>query len=123
MEKNHLQSSKKGALSWFWQRISAILLFVILIFHFVIYHFISQGKAISYQQVMAKVEKYGIWFALLQFIFLFTALFHGLNGLFNICEDYLHKKWLRFLVYSLIVLLGLTLLFIGTLTIVKIFVR
>ena len=102
---------------WLLQRISAVILFIILIIHFVTYHFISKGF-IPWKDVVSKMQS--PWFNLFQFIFLVSALFHGLNGVWMVTEDYIHGRFWRFVIFSLILLVGLCLLFIGTVTIIKI---
>ena len=102
---------------WFFQRITAIILFVMLLFHFVVYHFISSGTP-TYQEVVLKMKS--PWFNVLQFLFLISALYHGLNGVWMVVEDYFHSKFWRFFFFSLIVLVGVVLLFVGTLTIFKV---
>jgi succinate dehydrogenase hydrophobic anchor subunit len=49
---------------------------------------------------------------------LVLALFHGLNGGWTILEDYLEKGWLRVTLFGVILVAGLSLLVLGTLTIV-----
>jgi succinate dehydrogenase / fumarate reductase membrane anchor subunit len=115
--KNFTQTSKSGAVAWLLQRITAVILFILVIYHFVLYHFISKGHY-TYDEVAAKMQS--PWFNLLQFLFLVTALYHGLNGIWMITEDYIHHKVWRMIVFSLILLVGLALFFVGMLTIVKI---
>lgn len=117
MKKDFKETSKTGAVIWLLQRISAVILFVILIIHFVTYHFISQGLY-PWKEVVAKMQS--PWFNLFQFIFLVSALFHGLNGIWMVTEDYIHGRFWRIVIYSLILLVGISLLFIGTVTIIKI---
>lgn len=116
MNKNHRETSKVGAIAWFFQRISAILLFVLLMFHFVIYHFVSQGE-VKYETVIKNIKS--PWWNLMQFIFLISALYHGFNGIWMIVEDYIHTKMWRLFLFSIIVIVGLGLLFVGLLTIFK----
>ncbi|MCP4150057.1 MAG: succinate dehydrogenase, hydrophobic membrane anchor protein [bacterium] len=117
MKKNFKESSKSGAVAWLLQRISAVVLFVILLVHFVTYHFISTGAA-KYSDIAAKMQS--PWFNMVQFLFLVTALYHGLNGVWMVVEDYIHAKGWRLFIFSLLVLGGIGLLFVGSLTIVKI---
>lgn len=117
MKKRYQDSSNRGALLWFWQRISAIILFVMLMFHFFSYHFVAQG---SYEWERVVLKMRSPWFNLLQFLFLFSALYHGLNGVWMVVEDYVHSRAGRMVAAFFIVLLGISLLFVGTLTIVKI---
>lgn len=117
MKKTFKESSKTGAIAWLLQRVSAVVLFIMLIYHFISYHFISAG-AYSYEKVLAKMQT--PWFNLVQFLFLVTALYHGLNGVWTVTEDYIHSKFWRLVIFSVIVLLGVSLLFIGVMTIFKI---
>jgi succinate dehydrogenase / fumarate reductase membrane anchor subunit len=117
MKKNFKETSKTGAIAWLLQRISAAILFILLIYHFVYYHFISAGHY-PWEKVVARMQS--PWFNLLQFIFLITALYHGLNGVWLATEDYIHGKFPRFFIFSSIVIVGLALLFVGMLTIFKI---
>lgn len=117
MKKDFKETSKTGAALWLLQRLSAVVLFVIVIIHFVTYHFISKGLT-PWKDVVAKMQS--PWFNLFQFIFLVSALFHGLNGIWMVTEDYIHGRFWRIVIFSLILLVGLSLLFIGTVTIIKI---
>jgi succinate dehydrogenase / fumarate reductase membrane anchor subunit len=118
MRKNLKETSKTGAIAWLLQRISAIVLFIILIYHFVFYHFLSQGNAPAWAEIAAKMKS--PWFNLLQFLFLTAALYHGLNGVWMVVEDYIHSRFWRLLIFSLILLVGTSLLFVGTLTLFKV---
>ena len=117
MKKTFKETSKTGAIAWLLQRISAVILFVLLLIHFVTYHFISKGD-MPWKDVVAKMQS--PWFNLVQFLFLTTALYHGLNGVWMVAEDYIHHKIWRLVIFSLIVFVGLSLFFIGVLTIVKV---
>lgn len=117
MKKTFKESSKTGAIAWLLQRISAVILFILLLTHFVTYHFISKGN-MPWKDVVAKMQS--PWFNLIQFLFLVTALYHGLNGIWMVTEDYIHNKMWRKVIYSLLVFVGLSLFFVGTLTIIKI---
>ncbi len=117
MKKTFKETSKTGALAWLLQRVTAVILFIILVYHFVFYHFISKGNY-PWKEVVAKMQS--PWFNLLQFAFLSTALYHGLNGVWMVAEDYIHGRIWRQVIFSLIVVVGIALFFVGILTIVKI---
>ena len=91
MHKNFKQTSRTGAVAWLLQRISAVIVFILLMIHFDTYHFLGKGKAVSYHQVIAKVCNW--WFPLLQFVFLVTALYHGMNGVWSVVEDYTASRY------------------------------
>ena len=119
MDKNFKQTSRSGSMAWLLQRISAVILFILLLFHFITYHFLTTGRSVSYQQVLERAQSW--WFPLLQFAFLVTALYHGLNGVWSVLEDYTRSKFWRLVWYGLLVTIGVALLFVGTLTIVKLY--
>jgi len=116
MDKNYKETSKSGGLVWLFQRISAVILFVLLMAHYVTYHFIGRG-VVQYADVVEKMK--APWFNLVQFLFLFLALYHGINGIWMVAEDYMKKRGTRIFVFSILVLLGVVLMFVGTLTIFK----
>jgi len=116
MKKNFNQTSKTGAIAWLLQRISAVILFVMLLIHFVTYHFITKG-VVTYAQIVEKMQS--SWFNLFQFVFLICAIYHGLNGVWAVSEDYLTSKFWRITVYSVILTVGVALLLVGGLTIIK----
>jgi succinate dehydrogenase hydrophobic anchor subunit len=81
--------------------------------------FLTQGRTTTYQYVLARAQSW--WFPLLQFMFLLTALYHGLNGVWSVLEDYTTSKFWRLVWYSLLLTVGTILLFVGTLTIIKLY--
>ena len=117
MKKTFKETSKAGAIAWLFQRVTAVLLFIMLIYHFVYYHFISKG-VYPWKEVVAKMQS--PWFNLLQSVFLVTALYHGLYGIWMVTEDYIHGKIWRMIIFSLILIVGFSLFFIGILTIFKV---
>lgn len=117
MKKTFKETSKAGAIAWLLQRVTAVLLFIGVIYHYVYYHFISNG-VYTWKEVVARMQS--PWFNLLQFIFLVTALYHGLNGVWMVTEDYIHGKTWRMIIFSLILFVGMALFFVGILTIFKI---
>jgi len=117
MKKTFRESSKSGAIAWLLQRVTAVLLFIGVIYHFVYYHFISNG-VYTWKEVVAKMQS--PWFNLLQFVFLAAALYHGLNGVWMVTEDYIHGRTCRMIIFSLILFVGMALFFVGILTIFKI---
>jgi succinate dehydrogenase / fumarate reductase membrane anchor subunit len=117
MKKTFRESSKAGAIAWLLQRVTAVLLFIGVIYHFVYYHFISNG-VYTWKEVVARMQS--PWFNLLQFTFLAAALYHGLNGVWMVTEDYIHNRAWRMIIFSLILFVGMALFFVGILTIFKI---
>lgn len=102
-----------GALPWLLQRISGIYLAVILLVHVLYLHVFIEGE-ISYAAIAHRVAT-PLW-KTINLSFLVVALFHGLYGLWIVLEDYIHKDWLRVLVYGVIVTVALVFTVYGALT-------
>ncbi|MBU1205433.1 MAG: succinate dehydrogenase, hydrophobic membrane anchor protein [Proteobacteria bacterium] len=103
-----------GALRWLLQRISGIALLVVLLVHFGVTHYFPGGD-VTYQKVVLRLSQ-PFW-KFLNLTFLVLCLYHGLNGGLSILEDYLEKGWSRVTLFSVLLIGGLALLALGTLTI------
>ncbi len=104
-----------GAVHWFLQRVSGAVLFVLLVIHFWITHYFPGGE-LSYQNVALRLSQPG-W-KLVYLVFLVLCIYHGLNGLWIILQDYMRNDSLRLLIFGAIMIAGLFLLSIGMLTII-----
>ncbi len=82
-------SGKSGEWNWLFQRVSGAALLVLLLGHFFIEHF--TGVQIDYQTVSARLASTG-W-KLFDLTFVVFALYHGINGIFMVIEDYVHSGW------------------------------
>ncbi len=104
-----------GAGRWFFQRISGIALLVFLLGHFWVTHY-SLGGEVTYQKVaMRLIQPEWKFFNL---TFLILGLFHGLNGMWSISEDYIRREGLRMILFGVVLMAGLSLLVLGGLIIV-----
>jgi succinate dehydrogenase hydrophobic membrane anchor protein len=90
-------------------------LLVVLLLHFGVTHYFPGGD-VTYQKVVVRLSQ-PFW-KLLNLTFLVLCLYHGLNGGWSILEDYVEKNWLRITLFGLLIVGGLILLSLGTLTIV-----
>lgn len=106
---------ESGAGRWLIQRISGIALLVLLLTHFGITHYFPGGD-VTYQKVALRLSQ-PFW-KFFNLTFLVLCLFHGLNGAWTLLEDYVEKGWLRGTLFGVILMAGLSLLVLGTLTIV-----
>ena len=70
-----------GGTGWLLQRLTAAFLAVVLAFHFLQLHFINHAADVSFAGTQARMENVG-YFAVMV-LFLVTAAFHGLNGVYN----------------------------------------
>jgi succinate dehydrogenase / fumarate reductase membrane anchor subunit len=114
MYKTQVRSG--GALLWFFQRVSGIYLAVVLFLHVIMTHVLITGE-LDYSDVASRVAT-PFW-KTLDISFLVVALFHGLYGAWVVLDDYIHVQWLRALIYSVIVILGVLLVTLGSLTLIS----
>jgi len=112
-------SSDTGAMIWFFQRITGLLLVGFLGGHFLFQHFFAEepnAGQLTYESVGRTLAN-PMW-KTLELGFLAFALFHGINGIWMILGDYVHWKWLRVTVFSVLCMGALSLFILGTVTIV-----
>ena len=79
----------RGALGWYFQRITGGALVILLVAHFWVEHFMSRELLrgnLSYEAILGRISN-PVWQSV-DIAFLLIALYHGLNGLRNIVLDY-----------------------------------
>jgi succinate dehydrogenase / fumarate reductase membrane anchor subunit len=77
----HYSSFQRGGRRWLLQRLTAVFLIGVLAFHFVLLHFVNHAAEISFLGTQARMSQIG-YFATM-WLFLVTAAFHGVNGVYN----------------------------------------
>jgi len=66
---------------WLWQRITAAFLVVVLAFHFFLLHFVNHAAEVTFAASSARMSQWTYYS--LMVLFLITATFHGVNGVYN----------------------------------------
>jgi succinate dehydrogenase / fumarate reductase membrane anchor subunit len=66
---------------WFLQRITAAFLVVVLAYHFLLLHFVNHAAEITFAGTTARMSQVGYFSTMV--LFLVTATFHGVNGVYN----------------------------------------
>ncbi|WP_122087927.1 succinate dehydrogenase [Halalkalicoccus subterraneus] len=80
MAERYSSFNSNGSL-WLIQRITAAFLVIVLAFHFFLLHFVNHASEITFagsQYRMGTLSYYS-----LMVLFLITATFHGVNGVYN----------------------------------------
>ena len=80
MAERYSSFNSSGSL-WLIQRITAAFLVVVLAFHFFLLHFVNHASEVTFagsQYRMGDISYYS-----LMVLFLITATFHGVNGVYN----------------------------------------
>jgi succinate dehydrogenase / fumarate reductase membrane anchor subunit len=70
-----------GGTGWLLQRLTAAFLIVVLAFHFFLLHFINHAADITFAGSAARMAETGYFVTMI--LFLVTAAFHGVNGVYN----------------------------------------
>jgi succinate dehydrogenase / fumarate reductase membrane anchor subunit len=77
----HYSSFERGGRRWLWQRITAAFLVVVLAFHFFLLHFVHHADEVTFAMSAGRMETLSYYS--LMILFLVTATFHGVNGVYN----------------------------------------
>ncbi|GAB7018010.1 succinate dehydrogenase/fumarate reductase transmembrane subunit [Halostagnicola bangensis] len=70
-----------GGTGWLLQRITAAFLIIVLAFHFFQLHFVNHAAEVTFAGTQARMENVGYFLTMV--LFLITAAFHGINGIYN----------------------------------------
>ena len=73
-------SFQSGSASWLLQRVTAAFLVVVLAFHFFLLHFVNHAADVTFAGTSARMSTW-TYFSLMV-LFLLTATFHGVNGVY-----------------------------------------
>jgi len=74
-------SFQSGGRMWLLQRITAAFLIGVLAFHFFLLHFVHHADEVSFLMSAGRMETLSYYS--LMVLFLLTATFHGVNGVYN----------------------------------------
>jgi succinate dehydrogenase / fumarate reductase membrane anchor subunit len=74
-------SFQRGGTRWLLQRVTAAFLVVVLAFHFFLLHFVNHAYEVTFAQSAFRMEQLSYYS--LMILFLVTATFHGVNGVYN----------------------------------------
>jgi succinate dehydrogenase / fumarate reductase membrane anchor subunit len=66
---------------WLLQRVTAAFLVVVLAFHFFLLHFVNHPADVTFLKTQARMQDVGYFLTMV--LFLLTATFHGVNGIYN----------------------------------------
>ena len=103
--------------SWFFMRISGVVLLFLVLIHLYVMHIVDSGvERVDFAFVASRWDNVG-WKSF-DWVMLFLALLHGSNGLRIVIEDYVRSPALRTVVKSVLYTLTLVLMIMGTATIV-----
>lgn len=86
-----VEKSRAPGLSWYMQRLTALLLVVGLVGHFIVLHYTKLYQAKTSLAADSTAERFGsspmLWL-LFDGMILVAAMYHAMNGVYNIVSDY-----------------------------------
>ncbi len=103
-----------GALQWFLQRVSGLVLVPMLLTHLLTMHRYHE-HGLAWNDVITLLNK--PYWQVLEVSFLVLALYHGLNGGYSIVQDYVRSPGLRLTINAVMLVAGLGLLAFGLVTV------
>ena len=111
------QPSSFEVWSWFFMRISGVILLFLVLIHVFIMHVVGSGvERVDFGFVSARWDNVG-W-KTFDWVMLFLALLHGANGLRVVIEDYIRRPGVRAAVKGTLYALTAVLMIMGTAVIV-----
>ena len=108
----HYSSFQRGGRRWLFQRLTAVFLIGVLAFHFVLLHFVNHAAEVTFMGTQARMSQVG-YFATM-WLFLVTATFHGVNGVYNALVNQGLTGTQKRVVGGLLALAGIALVAQGT---------
>jgi len=102
--------------TWFFMRISGLLLIFLVLGHLYIMHILNSVEVINYDFVARRWANIG-W-RTYDWVLLALALFHGANGIRVIIDDYAHRPAWRMVWLTLLYVVTAVLMLLGTIVLV-----
>ena len=109
-------SSSLETFSWYFFRVSGVALILLAVLHLFIMHVQNDVSQTGYDFVAARYAN-PFWRAY-DLLLLTLALFHGLNGLRIVCDDYIRTRGARLTVLSVLFLTAIGFWLMGSMTII-----
>ena len=100
----HYSSFDRSGTRWLLQRLTAAFLVVVLAFHFFLLHFVNHAADVTFMGTSARMSTW-TYFSLMV-LFLLTATFHGVNGVYNAIESRV-EGWQQTAVLGILVVASL----------------
>lgn len=103
--------------SWFFMRLSGVVLVFLVLIHLYIMHLVDEGvERVNFEFVAERWDNVG-W-KTFDWVMLFLALLHGTNGLRIVIDDYVRSDALRTAIKGTLYTLTAILMIMGTAVIV-----
>lgn len=120
MSLHYHRSSKSGSFSWFFMRISGLVLVLLVITHYVLMH-INLDRGHTFKSVYEALTHpvWGPWWKTMDLTMLTLALWHGCTGVWGVVRDFDIPSWLRLTALGLLVVGGVAAGTMGYITVLS----
>jgi succinate dehydrogenase / fumarate reductase membrane anchor subunit len=108
----YYSSFQRGDTRWLLQRLTAVFLIGVLAFHFVLLHFVNHAADVTFLGTQARMSQVGYFVTM--WLFLVTATFHGVNGVYNAFINMGLEGTAKRVVAAVLILAGILLIAQGT---------
>ncbi len=105
-----------GFYAWLFQRITGVILLVLLLVHFWVTHGLPKPEGVTYERIAPRLAT-PTW-KVIDMVFLVCALYHGLNGVWMVVQDYVDSELWQGIIFFLLVTVGGILFFLGAITVI-----
>ena len=116
LRKNRPAASSFELWSWYFFRVSGVLVLFLVFGHILVVHILNNVDDITYEFVATRWQSLGWRFY--DWLLLALSITHGQNGIRVMIDDYVHRPAWRLLAHTFNWLLLVFFLALGTLTIV-----
>jgi len=116
MSSKYYGSRGSGAPSWYLQRVTGVVLFVVAIGHYILMHY-NLDSGHTYDAVLARMQN--PLYKMMQITFVVVGLYHGLSGTWNVFRDYKMPGWLSWTILGLLYTAGIAFAGLGIATILS----
>lgn len=111
----------QSAVGWFLQRITGLLLAFFLFTHINVQHFAIGDRIIDFSLVHTRLASHSLWWTIYYLLFLPSCIFHALNGLWAIFQDYRPRRAFSLSLLWGFWIIGIVATVVGTKTLVVMF--
>jgi succinate dehydrogenase / fumarate reductase membrane anchor subunit len=120
MQAQSLPRPRRGGnleqMAWLFTRVSAVVLLVMALFHLLYMHIALGMDTVSFQLIAYRWQSPG-W-RLFDAVLLVFGWLHGANGMRVVLDDYVHAPFARIVARTLLLVVTVTLIVLGTFVVV-----
>lgn len=105
-----MNSTKIVGIRWWLQRVTAIIIAIGLLVHFLVLHYFT-SRPINFEAVTSRLTS--PWWVAFDLTLLATVLWHALNGLYGVVQDYAPSEGVRRFIMWALWIVGICAFFFG----------